>query len=70
MTFGQKLRAAREGAGINIKDFAALTGKDAGYICRLEQGRYEPRLGTAMLMAEKLGVSLMELVPDQSGARE
>jgi transcriptional regulator with XRE-family HTH domain len=61
-TFGGRLRAARERAGLTVYALAKATRVGQSSITRIEAGR-EPLLRTAQLLALALGVPLDELLP-------
>ena len=52
----------RKRLGMTAKEFADFVGTNEKTIYNYEHGRYLPQLYTAMLIAEKLGVSLDDLL--------
>jgi transcriptional regulator with XRE-family HTH domain len=58
MTFGEKVRQLRTERGMSQPALAAASGLSVGAIRDYEQGRREPLLGRAQLLARALGVSL------------
>lgn len=60
--FGATLRALRKAKFSSLEDFALEANLNRVYVYYLEQGKREPGLGTLMVLAETLGVSLDELV--------
>ena len=52
----------RRRLNMNAKEFADFVGTSENTIYNYESGRYMPQLYTAMVIAEKLGISLDELL--------
>lgn len=64
-TFAEKLRAARESAGLSRAELGRRAGLSEDTVCKLErQGGPYPRLDTATLLAHVLGVTLDSLRPE------
>ncbi len=62
---GHRLRGARELRGMTQKQAARAAGIATDMISRLENGRYQsPGLRTLLRIAEGLGTSVSELLPD------
>lgn len=61
-TFCQRLVAVRSRRGLSQKAVARLAGLDASYLSRIECGRVQPTLRTAMRIAGALGVSANDLL--------
>lgn len=61
-TFGDRLAAAREAAGLNQTDLARRTGVRLSSIRSWENDQSEPRANTLQRVAGILGVSLMWLL--------
>jgi transcriptional regulator with XRE-family HTH domain len=61
MSFGERLKAAREQLGWTQPGLADRSGVPVGTIRDYEQGRREPLLSTAQKLADALGVTLDEL---------
>ena len=58
------LRAHRRSAGLSQKEVATLLGlESAAHVSRIEQGRRDPSLATALACAALFGVPLCELFP-------
>jgi transcriptional regulator with XRE-family HTH domain len=57
------LRLARLTAGLRQTDIAALTGLSREAVLRLELGYADPRLSTALALAQALGRPVEELWP-------
>jgi transcriptional regulator with XRE-family HTH domain len=65
---GKRVRLAREHRGMTQKEAAQAAGIATDMISRLENGRYQsPGLRTLLRIADGLGTSVSELLPD-SGA--
>lgn len=62
MTAGEAMRAARERAGLQQKELAALSGLPAHTISVLEAGRRQGMLCTIETLADALGISIDEYV--------
>jgi transcriptional regulator with XRE-family HTH domain len=54
--FAQKLKAAREAAGITQAQLAELSGLHLGAVFKLEQGKREPSWATVQALAKALDV--------------
>jgi transcriptional regulator with XRE-family HTH domain len=62
---GKRIRSARETRGMTQKQAAQAAGIATDMISRLENGRYQsPGLRTLLRIAEGLGASVSELLPD------
>ena len=63
MTFGERLKLARERRGLSLRDLARLTKMNPGYLSRIEAGKH-PRLSidTVKLLAKTLAVTADWLV--------
>ena len=59
---GLRVKAAREGAGLNQARLAEAVGVTDETISRLERGAFEPALSTLAAVADELGLSLDVLV--------
>jgi transcriptional regulator with XRE-family HTH domain len=57
-TFGQRLQALREGAGVSQYRLAQLSGVSKQTISRLELGTTQPSWDTVQLLAVALGVEV------------
>jgi transcriptional regulator with XRE-family HTH domain len=65
---GRRVRVAREHRGMTQKEAAQAAGIATDMISRLENGRYQsPGLRTLMRIADGLGASVSDLLPDSSG---
>jgi ribosome-binding protein aMBF1 (putative translation factor) len=61
ITFGQKIRAAREGRGLSQAELAMRASVSQAHLSFLEQDQREPSLSIAALIARELEISLDEL---------
>jgi transcriptional regulator with XRE-family HTH domain len=58
MTFGERLKEARLAKGWTHTKLAEVSGVHENNISTYERGIYEPRIFTAVCLADALGVSL------------
>ena len=58
LTFGKRLRDAREGAGMSQQDLGDVVGIDKRSVARYEQGGALPSIEAAAKLAKPLGASL------------
>jgi transcriptional regulator with XRE-family HTH domain len=64
---GKRIRGARERRGMTQKEAAQAAGIATDMISRLENGRYQsPGLRTIVRIADGLGASVSDLLPDAS----
>lgn len=61
MTFGERLKSARERARLTAYALGAKTGVAPETVRRIERGECDPQLSTAMLLAAGVGEYLEEL---------
>lgn len=57
-TFGHRLTALRETAGLTIYALAKLAGVSNGYVAAYERGQKSPSAETVALLCQALGVSM------------
>jgi transcriptional regulator with XRE-family HTH domain len=62
MTTGEKLRAAREAAGLTQEQLASRARCTQPTISALERGHYEPSLPVLRRLAQALGVPVSALI--------
>ncbi len=62
--FGMKLRAARERVGVSQEKLAELSGLHRTYVSSVERGRCNISLQNIERLAQALGVTMAELMPD------
>ncbi len=60
--FGARVRAARYAAGLTIEDLAAKAGIDYQQVSRVELGRVNTTISTAIAIARALGMQPGELL--------
>jgi transcriptional regulator with XRE-family HTH domain len=65
-TFGERLKAARERAGLSQAGLAEASGVPVGNIRDYEQARREPLVGKAAKLARALGISLDLLAVEEA----
>lgn len=61
-----RLRAIREGKGVSLRALKASSGVAVATLARIEAGGYDPRLSTLRKLAKALGVTVAELIGEQS----
>jgi len=59
---GERIRSAREAAGLKQQELSEKTGIDQAIISKLERGAHQPRVDTLERIAAALGFSLAELL--------
>lgn len=59
---GDRLRAAREGYGISLRELARRVGVSASLISQIETGKVHPSVSTLYALATELGASVDELL--------
>ena len=59
---GQRMRLARESAGLTQQELSDKTGIDQAIISKLERGSHQPRVDTLERVAKGLEISLTELL--------
>ncbi|MBD5539519.1 MAG: helix-turn-helix transcriptional regulator [Desulfovibrio sp.] len=59
--FGEIIAEARAGAGLSQEQVAAAIGASNVFICLLENGKRQPSLTSAILLAWSLGIPPEEL---------
>ena len=59
---GQRVREAREAAGLSQTAAAAKAGMTNVYLCEIEAGRATPSLGTLDNLAEVVGTTAAKLI--------
>lgn len=62
MTIGEKIQIARKKAGYTQKQLAQLCEVATGTIQQYELGKRQPRLKQLQLIAEALGIDVIELI--------
>lgn len=64
MTLGEKLRHLRTDLHMSQVEFAKMCGIAEGTCCKAEQNKHTLRLDTMFLIADKLNMTLSELLED------
>jgi transcriptional regulator with XRE-family HTH domain len=59
---GARIRRARLDAGLNLQEFARLTGLSISALSLIETGKRDPRLTTLAVISDALRVGLPDLV--------
>jgi transcriptional regulator with XRE-family HTH domain len=62
MTTGEAMRNAREKANYSKKELSQLSGINAYNIGQYELDRVKPRIDTAEMLADALGISIDEYI--------
>jgi transcriptional regulator with XRE-family HTH domain len=65
---GAALRAARHARGLRLEDVALGAGVGVRFVSELKRGKATARLGSAMRVAQALGVQLVLVDPDAPDA--
>jgi transcriptional regulator with XRE-family HTH domain len=61
LDIGQRLRAARQGAGLTLAETAAKAGVSEGFLSKLERGQVAASIANLIQLTEVLGLGLHEL---------
>lgn len=61
-----RLRAIRERKGVSLRALKASSGVAVATLARIEAGGYDPRLSTLRRLAKALGVTVAELIGEQT----
>lgn len=64
---GSRIRQLRQERGMTLDQLAAQAGISASHLSRLERDQAEPSFTVAAAIAERIGVSLSELLPNGNG---
>lgn len=67
---GQRLREAREGRGISLREMARRIDVSPSFVSQVERGKANPSVGTLYAMVSELGASLDELMGDSTPGAE
>lgn len=62
-TLGQRIREAREAAGLTQTELADKIGSEQTRISEIERGQHVPQIARLFLLADALGVTVDELRP-------
>jgi XRE family transcriptional regulator, fatty acid utilization regulator len=63
--FGPRLKALRDAAGLTLDELGERVGLHATQISKLELVDRQPTLGTALALAEALGIELADFLPEE-----
>lgn len=61
-TFGEHVKAEREGAGISIRELARRSGASLAHLSNVEKGKYRGSAELAAKLAEALGIDPQPLL--------
>jgi len=67
--FGDRVRLAREQAGLTLEQFAKLSGVSRAMLSKVERGEKSPTIGIAKRIAHALGTPFSTLMGDDGAAR-
>lgn len=62
IVFGKRLKAAREAAGLSLRELAAESGVDHSNIAQIEKAERDPQLSTIIVLAEALKINPASLL--------
>lgn len=65
---GGRIRELRQERGMTLDQLAAQAGISASHLSRLERDQAEPSFTVAAAIAQQIGVSLSELLPNGPSA--
>lgn len=65
MNIGENIKRYREAAGMTQDELSNISSIAREHISRIENDKFTPNIKTAVLIADALGVSLMELLEDK-----
>jgi len=66
--FGEKLRKVRQRVGLSQERLAELAGLHRTYVSSVERGQRNISLENVERLADALGITMAELMPDRPGA--
>lgn len=64
---GGRIRQLRQERGMTLDQLAAQAGISASHLSRLERDQAEPSFTVAAAIAQQIGVSLSDLLPNGNG---
>lgn len=76
MSFGEKMRAIREGKGIGLRKLAKELGVSPSFVSQIEKNKAKPSIDTLQRITETLDISITDLIDDphtleaNSGSRQ
>jgi transcriptional regulator with XRE-family HTH domain len=62
LAIGQRIRELREAAGLTIEQLGWNSGQSKGHVSSMEKGLVRPTVHTLAVLAEALGVELVDMV--------
>jgi len=65
VSIGERLRAAREGAGLTLDQTAELSGLSKAHLSRLESAERQPSIAALLSLADALGTPVSSLLGEQ-----
>lgn len=68
MTVGERIRYARKNAHLTQEELAIKLGVTQAVIGQYERGIRKPKMDALQRIAEAMGISIYDLVPEYSGA--
>lgn len=70
VSIGQRIRKARTGRSMTLKDLSEVSGISISMLSLVERGRVSPSIGSLIVVADALGVSISDLVADPQNNRD
>lgn len=64
VSIGQHIRKARMNRSMTLKDLSTVSGISISMLSLVERGRVSPSIGSLLVVADALGVSISDLVAD------
>lgn len=64
MTFGEKMRAIREGKGIGLRKLAKELGVSPSFVSQIEKNKAQPSIDTLKRITTTLDISITDLIDD------
>lgn len=64
---GEKIKAARARAGLTQKELAEAVGTGQSWVYAIEDGQQNLQLGSLRRLAQVLGTTVRDLMPDETG---
>lgn len=62
-----RMRSIRKEKGLTLSHVAAQAGLSSGHLSRIESGARQPSIGTLVLIARSLGVTLADVLAEENG---
>lgn len=64
MSFGEKMRAIREGKGIGLRKLAKELGVSPSFVSQIEKNKAQPSIDTLKRITASLDISISDLIDD------